>query len=344
MAEGDVTNATQSPLPPGILQQLMGMMGGGTPQQTPVQPQQPQNQSVLPQTSPVQPQAEGLSDYAQLAATQQKQLLGSAPAQEEAAARQRMGELAGQAASMPIPKTGWMDTQGQPQNGNIFHTLGRALMAIGGATLPGREIQAQQYGPGIRRYGGQQAAIAEQIKTAQEQAAGAQSELGTLGQVAGRTIMGGAQVQKSELSSEAFKQRTEMMANKVASNHQDNLARIAAMKDINAKNNAAKIEARQMLDDTMTEIAGNKNLTAEEIQGMRSATLESLLNTKGAQDPSIKAAIMDAFGIPTATVPSGQTPQMQSPTPANAPKKPVKPKAGGTQFHYDSQGNHVAGP
>lgn len=289
--------------------------------------------SPIGPTNPVQaPQQQGaLSDYGQLAHQQIADLLQSGPAMEEAKARATGVELARRAAEMPLPKTGWLDTQGQPPKGGFLHTLARALEAVAAGTVPGRAIEAAEYGPGIRRYAGQQAGIAEQIKALQSQAAGAQAETGTLGQVAGRTIMGGAQVQRATVSADAVNTRTQMLAQKVTVNHQDALARIAAMKDINAKNNAAKIEAQKMRDETETAIANNKDLTAEQIQDMRDGTMQSMLNTKDAADPSIKAAILNVFGVPTAQAPGGAQPVSRPVAPggsgAPAANNPQKPKS-----------------
>ncbi len=299
--------------------------------------------SPMGATSPFQqPQDGALSDYAKLAATQQQQILGSPPAQEEAAARKRMGELSEQASSMPIPKTGWLDTQGQPQQGGFLHTLGRALMAIGAATTPGQRIQEAQYGPGIQRYRDQQAALAEQIKAAEAQAGSAQQEVGTLGQVAGRTIMGGAQVTKGQLSKEATDARTKMLADKAVQGHQDNLARIAQMKDANEKNNAAKIEVQRMRDEMMTEITGMKDVTQEDVAGIMASSAQTLLNTKIAEDPSVAGAIKRAFGLGGAQAPGGAQPTAgAAPLPgrSSTPKTatPPRPKGVPADAKYDEK-------
>lgn len=83
----------------------------------------------------------------------------------------KTGALGGQAESLiqqqaqtPIPKMGWLDTQGKPQQGGFLHNLGRTLMTLGAATVPGRAIQAAQYGPGIERYEAETGARAKQIE------------------------------------------------------------------------------------------------------------------------------------------------------------------------------------
>jgi len=160
MSEGDVT---QSPLSPDILQQLAGGLGPASPQaMTPgaPPPQAPQQSPIGPTTpfdlaSTVR-QVSQLPEYQQ-ASGRLEQIGG-----QEQAIQQKM-------AGMQPPKMGWLDTQGQPQQGGFLHTLGRALMAIGAATTPGQRIQEAQYGPGVSRYGTQQRSLAEQLSALKQQ-------------------------------------------------------------------------------------------------------------------------------------------------------------------------------
>jgi hypothetical protein len=299
-------------------------------------------QSLFPQGGQP-PQATGgggLQQYADLAKQQQTQLLGSGPAQEAAAARAKGPELAEEASSMIRPKMGWGDP-GDPRDpgykapqGGFLHNLGRALMMIGGATTPGQRIQEMQYGPGIERYKGAQESIAEKIKASQSQAEGAEKEVGSLAQVAGRTIMGGAQVEKGQLSADAMNQRTQMLGQKALMQHQDALTRISAMKDMAEKRNATQIEVTQMRDEMMKEITGMKDVTQEDVARILAGSAQTLLNTKIAEDPSIAGAIKRAFGIGGAQAPGGEQP-VSGTTPLPARTKAV-PK--GTMV-YDPQGN-----
>jgi hypothetical protein len=321
----------------------------------------PQRQALLQSLFPLQqaqaapagaaPGGGGLQNYADLAQEQQTSLLQSGPAREAAGARAEGPRLAEEASSMIRPKMGWgdpgdpRDPNYKPPQGGFLHNLGRALMMIGGATAPGQAIQAQQYGPGIARYKGAQEALAEQIKASQAQAEGAEKEVGSLAQVAGRTIMGGAQVEKGQLSADAMNQRTQMLGQKALMQHQDALTRISAMTDIAAKRNATQIEVTRMRDEMMKEITGMKDVTQEDVARILAGSAQTLQNNKFFEDPSALGMLKRAFGVTPSQSPGGEQPVAgQTPLP---PRAAATPKAGAVPakgtIGYDPQGKPHAG-
>lgn len=277
-----------------------------------------------------------MQDYANLAAQQQSQLLGSAPAQEAAAARGHAQEFAGTAAAKELPQMAPRIEKGA----GFLHNLGQALQMISMATGPGRAVfgpQGPVYGPNIAKYKATQAGLMGQRQAAESAAEGAEKEVGSLAGVAGRTIYGGAQIQKSEITAA-------QRAQAVITQHQDKLAQIAAMKDMNARNNAAKIEVTKMRDEVMQSIASDKNVTEIEKANILSGTAQTILNTKLSEDPSFMGWVKQQFGISGMEAPGGAQPVRGNAPPPKRNAAPPAKSAKSQQFHYDKQGNRIAGP
>lgn len=238
--------------------------------------------------------------------------------------------LVKQQQATPVPKQGWMDTQGQPQQGSFLHNLGRALMAIGGATVPGQAIQQAQYGPGIRRYEEETSARAKEI----EQLRGQQEEAGKIGTSAAsmvsKPISAGAQATKAAASME----RADAYVPLAAAQAKAALAGIDLKKatlDEKGRSNLAR-ELQAKVDEAGRNFREqNRDATAEEIARVVSGTKEAIANEVGARNPSLKEWAMQALGMGTPQLPGAQSPQQQ-PTPSAPAKKagasaaPTRPK------------------
>lgn len=311
--------------------------------------------AMPPPTTPMGPTSPLSGDFGalqQLGLQQGQQFLGSAPVSEETAARAAMIQKAQEAAQMPLPQTGiqmgpWGAT---PQHSALHNTAINLLKGIGlglEGTKPGAAVAQAYFRPGEQQYAMKQHGIAEQIKALQEQAQGAGTEAGQLAGIEARPLygMGSAvgRIGAAQLSAQAAHERTQAIVQRTSLQHEAEMARIAAMKDINQKNNAAKITVRQMEDETMTQIKSMGDLTNEEVQTMRNNAAFELLNTKGAQDPSIKAAIMETFfGMPTAQAPGGPAPAMapvtQGRPAAPTGAEPQRPANVPADYKYNAKG------
>lgn len=257
-------------------------------------------------------------------------------------------KLIGEQAAQPIPKTGWLDTQGQPQQGGFLHNLGRALMAIGGATSIGQDIQAAQYGPGIRRYGAEQGARAKQI----EELTGQQAEhekLATAGAgMVSKPITAAGSLERGQ----AAMSRAETYATLAKTQAQGILAGIDLKKaTLNEKsvNDTAKVIQAKVDEAGRNFREQHRDATAEDVAHVLAGTKEELANEAAARNPSAWQQIQQSLGWgSTPQIPGTATPQ-QTPTP-NAPtgsasKKPsttAAPKgaigytSGGKQYHIPS--------
>jgi hypothetical protein len=271
-----------------------------------------------------------MQQYADLAAQQQSQLLGSAPAQEAAKQRGASQQFAATAAGEPLPKMAPHIEKGA----GFLHNLGQALQMISMATGPGRAVfgpQGPVYGPNIEKYRATQAGLMGQRQAAESSAEGAEKEVTALAGPAGRAIYGGSQIIGKEVTAT-------QRAQAVMTQHQDKLAQIAAMKDINARNNAAKLEVTQMHDDMMREITGMKDVTEIEKANIMAGAAQTILNTKIAEDPSIVGYVKQLFGVGGMQAPGGAAPVREN---APAPKRSAAPVAGAVpkgSIVYDPQG------
>lgn len=295
-------------------------------------PSQPQAAATLGPSAPVQqPASPDIMQEMVEASRQGRQAFGV----ESGKARDIGGQvqsLIQQQQQTPLPKTSWLDTQGQPQQGGFLHSLGRALIAIGGATGPGREIQAQQYGPGIRRYAAETGARARQITELQGEEKEAGQRATAAGGLVSKPITAAGSAMRGEAAITSAAARTQAVINQ----HADKLAQIAAMKDMAAKRNATQIEVTQMRDEMMREVTQMKDVTAEDVASIMTNSAQTIINTKFANDPSMWGDIKSWFGVGAAMAPGGQAPVRGA-----APLPPAQPKtkpAAGSKPAYQKNG------
>lgn len=280
--------------------------------------------------------AGGMQDYAALAAEQQRQLMGSPVEKEAEGYRSAAQRYAGEAAATPLPQ---MAPQIQKGAG-FLHNLGQALQMISMATGPGRSVfgpQGPVYGPKIAQYKATQAGLMGEREAAQKGAEEAGKGVQALAGVTGRTIYGGAHVESAQVNAA-------QRAQAVVTQHQTALERIAAMKDINQRNVAAREEIARMHDEVMAEIAKAGNVTKEDVAGIMASSAQTILNTKIAEDPSLAGYVKQLFGIGGAQAPGGAQPERgNAPLPkrGNAPpsKTPARPKGVPADAKYDAKTN-----
>lgn len=139
-----------------------------------IQALQPGASPVTTATANLQtpPTTGGVNPMENIATQQMEWAAGQAPEQlaRARAASTRLGEMANEEIP-PLPRTSWADTRYGPSGvgGNIL----RALEAFGGATAPGRQMQAQMYGPALHQWEatyGPQGTRAQTIAALREQA------------------------------------------------------------------------------------------------------------------------------------------------------------------------------
>ena len=230
-------------------------------------------------------------------------------------------ELIRQQQATPIPKMGWTDTQGKPQQGGFLHNLGRVMMTLGGATGPGQAIQAEQYGPGIKRYEAETGARAKQIEElrGQQEEAGKTATAGA-GMVS-KPITAAGQVMRGQAALERANAYVPLAAAQAT----------AALKGIDLKKAAIDEKVRNdMVRELQAKIdeqgrnfrATNKDATEEEVARVLAGSREAIANEVSARNPSLWNQIKNYFGVETPQLPSAPQPQL-TPT----PQKPTKPAA-----------------
>jgi hypothetical protein len=181
--------------------------------------------------------------------------------------------------------------------------------------------QESAYAPGIRSYEAQQQSLASRIAGLQTNEMEAQKQLGTYGQVAGRTIMGAGRPEAAAINAKVGQQRVEVLRTQIANELQVALKKIETSKEI-----ADKVTAR---DEAVATIAGKYRVEAADVSGqygversdIMSQLQQTLLNTKEAQDPSVMGSIKRWFGVEPAQAPGGAQPV--------AGQAPLPPRAGG---------------
>lgn len=343
MAEGDV-NA--QPLPANVLQNLIpGLMGGGAPTQAPMMapqsaPQAPQGPSAIPPTTPFD-LASMVKHVSALPEYQQ------ASGRLEDIGRQEQG-IQQQMQGLQPPQMGFQPHLVHGEGvGGFFHNLGQALLTALASTRPGEAVQGTIYGPGIRRYEAQKQGLASQLAALKEQEAIPTEELRAttgLTQAAGLAGYRGAMAQTASRRVDAYTQSIQDRAKNYAATQNWHEGTLDEKKRSNLVN-----EAQKQADEAGRDFRSlHKDATTEEVAQIVTGTREQIANEAAARDPSVKSWLFNALGIsiPQTAAPSPEfrtTPKAGEGAPQKPAAKP-KPKAGGTQFHYDKNGNRIQGP
>lgn len=350
MAEGD---APQNQLPPDILQQLIPMMqgGGAAPQAAPAMPQSAPQQPQGPQQSPMGP-----TSPFDLASTVRQ--VSQLPEYQQASGRlEQIGgqeqDIQKQMAGMQPPKMG----PGIEKGAGFFHNLGQALLMISQMTGAGRNLNQAIYGPGIEKYDVRQKSLGNQLAALKDQEAIPTEELRAttgLTQAAGLAGYRGQMAAAATSKAATAKERADAYVQSVANQHQNMIKNWdfkKASQDEKSRHNIVG-EAQAAVNEAGRNYREqNRDATTEDVAAVMSGTRTQIANEAAARDPSVKSWLFNALGIDVPQVQNAPSPEFR-PTPkagtsgpSAAPTKPApKPKAGGTQFHYDKQGNRVAGP
>lgn len=117
-------------------------------------------QNILPPSSPIDP-----LEAAAVKSSQMGQEAFATDTARRSQLAQELTQLRQQQAAIPIPKMGPQIEHGQ----GLFHNLGQALLMVAGMTSPGRALEQEIYGPGVRRYEAEAGTKARQIEEIQKQ-------------------------------------------------------------------------------------------------------------------------------------------------------------------------------
>lgn len=301
-------------------------------------PQQPGATATLGAQPPAQPQQPDIMQEMIDASRQGREAFGV----ESGHARDigsQVQSLIQQQQQTQIPKTSWLDTQGQPQQSGFLHSLGRALMAIGGATVPGRAIQAQQYGPGIRRYEAETGARAKQIAELQ----GEEKEAGQRATAAGGLVSKPITAAGSAMRGEAAKSRADAyVQTELPAKVQTMLAGVDLKKaalDEKSRNDLAKQLQAKVDEEGRNYRSLHRDATAEEIAQVSNGTKEAIANEVSARNPSLKEWAMQWLGMGTPQLPATQP--AQTVTPNAPPKKAPTAAKGKTTFTSGGRTYHI---
>lgn len=304
--------------------------------------------SLFPQSAPAggapapAAPAPGPTDITQemvQASQQGRQIFGEQVGRERSIADQ-IQDLVRQQQATPIPKTGFLDPQGQPQKGGFLHSLGRALTAIGAATAPGAAIERAVYEPGLRRYGAETGARAKQIEELQSQ----EQREEQLGGAAAGMVSKPITAAGSVLRGEAAVSRAQVYKDTVAPTQAK-----ALLAGIDLKRAAQDEKARH---DLATELQAKANMMAQEymtrekitgsedVAGILAGSREAIANEVAARNPSLWQQLQVELGW-------GATPQLPAAQPAQTPPNqakpgaaPARPKNVPADAHWNSKTRH----
>jgi hypothetical protein len=340
MANGQ-PDPTQQPLPqvnPAMLSQLASLFPqqaaqtGGLPPAMPSGPQAPQmpptgqyaGAGMGPTNAPLSPSggmpsAGPMQDYANLAAQQQAQLLGSAPAREAAADRASAQRFAGEAADKTLPQMAPHIQKGA----GFLHNLGQALQLISMATAPGQALfgpEGPVYGQGTAQYKATQAGLMGKKQAAESAAEGAEKEVGAVAGVTGRTILGGAKVESTQMS-------VEQRAAAVATQFEGRMAQLKTMKDIATQKTGMQEIVADIKASVQAQVAAMGNATKEDVAHILTNSAQTIFNSKSAQElgPALINYGKGLLGLGNVEAPGGE-----SPVTGNAPLATRGGKPGGT--------------
>jgi|SRR5579859_4937728 len=306
-----------------------------------------QGQGAIPPTSPVQPQAM-MPQQPQQAAPQDPLMQAYLQSfQKGGQAVENLRSLGQQEAAVPYVQP-WKPNMVHGQGlGGFFHNLGQALMAVGVSTVPGREIEYTAYErPQIMKRAQDIEAIKAQEKPEEEAA----SFYGGAGRSAGEMSYRQALIGTKEKGLEIQKQRVEAYQQSI----NDRARNFAAMQDWRSasldekKRSNVVNEAQRAADEAGRNYRElHRDATTEEVAQIVTGTKQQIANEAAARDPSVKSWLFNSLGIDVPQLQNAPSPEFRETPKAGdkpAPKAPPKPKSGGTQFHYDKNGNRVAGP
>lgn len=301
-------------LSPQVLATLSG--GGGTPplgQTSPIGP-----------TSPIDPQqvAAQMMQRGEQLTEQQLNIANPAAAKATAISEEPYktndpvyGTWSGRAPGSGTPT---------PQPG-FLHTLGRALLAIGEATVPGQTILKQRYASQSTARGSEETERADRIQALQKQAQLAEEPVGATSKMGPAYMSAAAREQSAQASTDRVKAYSQSIADR-AKNFAATQDWHAATLDEKKRANLVN-EAQKAADETGRDYREkNRDATLEEVAGIVTGTRKEIANEAAAREPSVKSWLFNKLGIdvPQTSAPSPefrQTPKATSPV-ASAPARP----------------------
>jgi hypothetical protein len=319
-------------------QVLANLSGGGSPlgPTSPIDPQQVAAQ-MMQRGGQLTEQQLGIANPAAQKATD----LASAPYKTNDPV---YGTWSGRAPGSAPP-------QQQP---GFLHTIGRALIALGEATAPGRTILNQRYASQTTARGSEANNRAEEIQALQKQSQLAEEPIASTARM-GPAYMGAAARQES---ADASASRAET----AAGNLKERISNDVVSQNVKWKTLDVKQQALE-LKNTLSRLGMQVTMRGQDINfGTREDAIAAVSAVQGTKiwnelDDSLKSKLMQYTGISDFAVPSAQSPgtvipkEGASPTdvgrsklPPKPGEKPAKPKGGANEIHYDKNGNRVQGP
>lgn len=248
--------------------------------------------------------------------------------------------LVQQQQQTPIPKTGFLDTQGQPQQGGFLHNLGRALIAVGTATRPGAAVQEAYYSPGMRRYEAETGARAKEIEQLRGQQEEHEKLAGVGAGMVSKPITAAGAAMRGEAAVDRAKAYVDTVVPTQAKAALANIDLKKAALDQKTRNDAAKVIQAKVDEAGRNFRAQNKNATEEEVAAVLAGSREAIKNAAIAANPSAWQQIQVALGWgDTPQIQGG--PQVQQTPPKPAAKPTAKPTAKAQQIQ---EGATATGP
>lgn len=232
----------------------------------------------------------------------------------------------------------------QQQQPGFLHTIGRALVALAEATTPGRTILNQRFAAQTSARGSEESERAAQINALQKQAQLAEEPIGATSRMGPAYMGAAAREQTAQAATDRVTAYTQSIQDR-ARNYAATQDWHAATLDEKKRDNLVR-EAQAKADEAGRDFRSvHKDATTEEVAQVVTGTRQAIADEAAARDPSVKSWLFNALGINIPQIPSGQTPEFRPTTTAPAtPTKPTAKPKGGTQFHYDKNGNRIQGP
>lgn len=298
--------------------------------------------SLLQQRGPQPPTAAppsptgGLADNPEVArAVAQQIAFGTRQAPTQLERSRELGDeihgLSEREAALPLPKTGWLDTQGKPAPGGFLHNLERALEAIAGGTTIGQAIQEAQYGPGIRRYQAESGALAKKISELQKQQELEQAPISPLMSGPARTLTSEASLQRAGAA--VMRAETAQIAEQHMTAHREAMERIASG-NLTEKQKGTQLRLAYIDNQARHQKALESLIARGQSLGWDEATLRSQTDQLDAQfnrqaaeitAHPLWATLFGTQSLPALPTPTAPAISPTGPGAGNAP--PAKPKA-----------------
>lgn len=251
------------------------------------------------------------------------------------ATQERMGIPTAQGGLMP--KMGWLDTQGQPQQPGFLNTLKRALIALAASTRPGQAIEGAVYGPGINRYEALKDTLAQRRQTLEQEAGIPKSQLAAESGLAGAVATGaykGGQLENAAERNRIAQEKADTYRQSVQ-NHLQLGMKGLDIRAILAGSTVELNKAKVMLDNVLAQVLPQRVEVEQYGIDTNAAVRQAIMNAEVQMGMQKEHPLLNLFDSTFGTsltpgapqTPGGAQPvKGETPLPPRTPAKPNTPR------------------